>query len=322
MAVGLILPEGTKSLANTDPLLQTMDLSAHPYDFPAGSGDFIEAHNRRYGRAKPGNVMADVPGLHATTVIPVWLSEIAAANPGWFEANGLGRATGNLTPSEEEIHDAQAGFIPGRGRITDLLSAEHIRLFPPAVEPPKPEPEPPDPDPDRLLAEHLFRIEEQAIQAHTFLRAKGTQVVGGGAYARELRDLLKVIGVVLLAVLPLLLSGCSALKPLWPGGVTAADAEWDGVKLTQAIPVSSQLDPRAGAVAAILQLLGQEDPFGVLLPLTPIGAAQPRWVLCERKLAAKCLAIPLNAEVHFAGSPIGPGLVWLAKDLSALHFND
>lgn len=126
--------------------------------------------------------------------------------------------------------------------------------------------------------------------------------------------------LVVLAVLGL--TGCSALRTLVPGGVTAADAEWSGVKSGPPVSIVGAIDPRAATVAALLEGLGQEDPVGVLLPLTLIGETKPRWVLCADELAAKCREIPLNAKVKFSGQPIGPGLLWKPSRLVADDFND
>lgn len=114
------------------------------------------------------------------------------------------------------------------------------------------------------------------------------------------------------------LTGCAAnWRAIMPGGVTAADAEWSGVKTGQTVSIIGSLDPRAATVGILLQALGQDDPLGVLLPLTLPGETQPRWVLCEAKLAHECNIIPLNVKVDFAGSPIGPGLLWRPTRLKA-----
>lgn len=131
-----------------------------------------------------------------------------------------------------------------------------------------------------------------------------------------------------LAVLALclpLLAGCSTLRTILPGGPTMADFEFDGVKSAEPTPIVGTLDERAGAALAVLAALGGEraDPFGVLLPLVPIGATEPRWVLCPAgKMAEKCREIPLQATVHFVGRPIGPGLLWQPSLLTADHFDD
>lgn len=120
------------------------------------------------------------------------------------------------------------------------------------------------------------------------------------------------IAFALIAVLILSLSGCATLRALIPGGVTAADAEWSGVKSGPVISVVASLatDPRAQALAQLLALTGQTDPLGVLLPLTVAGETMPRWVFCDSNWSEQCTAIKLNSRVDFAGSPIGPGLLW------------
>lgn len=79
-------------------------------------------------------------------------------------------------------------------------------------------PDEPKPEPDDVET-HLGEIKNQAKAARKLLRDKGTQEKGGGAYARELRDLLKVIGVML--ILALSLAGCGTLgavkPPVLPG---------------------------------------------------------------------------------------------------------
>jgi hypothetical protein len=125
-----------------------------------------------------------------------------------------------------------------------------------------------------------------------------------------------------LALACLLLTGCSMLRTLLPGGPTMADAEWDGVKSGEPMSIIGTLDSRAEAATLLLQALGQADPLGVILPVTPIGQSLPRWVLCKDELAAKCRAIPLNAEVHFSGQVIGSGPLWLPTRLTASHHDD
>lgn len=293
--VGLVIPPGSKSLANCVPPLQEMDISAHPWEHPAETLPFYEAHNRRYGKPGPGFLMADQPGLHATTVIPTHLSEIAAANPSWFEEMGLGEATGDLEPSEEEVHDAQAALLPGgRGRVSDLLAREHERLFPPKGDLVKPGGPttgggsgqvPPEEEEAR---EHVREIKAQATKAHALLRAKGTQSVGGGAYARELRDLLKVIGIML--ILALSLSGCGtlgAVKPpvlpgqadgplqrLWAALISRAGM---GDEIFEGASVES-VDVAAGLVSSTLHSkLGDLAPLaGELIARRLIEPAGPR----------------------------------------------
>lgn len=115
------------------------------------------------------------------------------------------------------------------------------------------------------------------------------------------------------------LSGCATLRALIPGGVTAADAEWSGVKSGPVISMTASLssDPRAAALATLLASVGQNDPLGVLLPLTVAGETVPRWVFCDQTWAEQCSTIKVNVMVDFAGSPIGPGLLWRPSRLKA-----
>jgi hypothetical protein len=131
--------------------------------------------------------------------------------------------------------------------------------------------------------------------------------------------------VCLLLLCCLATSSCATLRTLIPGGVTASDAEWSGIKSSSHISITgiAAADPRAQAAIGILDILGQSDPLGVLLPVTLVGETVPRWILCEAgPMADKCRQIPLNAKVHFAGSPIGPGLLWRPTRLTADDFND
>lgn len=126
---------------------------------------------------------------------------------------------------------------------------------------------------------------------------------------------------VLLTIL-LSLSSCSLLRTVLPGGPTLANAQWDGVKSGEAISILGTLDPRAEATITLLQALGQYDPLGVLIPLTPIGQTLPRWVICKGDMATKCKLIPLQAEVHFSGNVIGSGPLWEATFITARHTDD
>jgi hypothetical protein len=142
-----------------------------------------------------------------------------------------------------------------------------------------------------------------------------------------LLTLLSLLFPLFLPLLLLPLSACSAFRAVIPGGVSPSDAEWSGVKSGPVVSVVGIADPRAEAAITLLELLGQADPLGlgVLMPVTMVGEEQPRWVLCaEGKdgYAEKCRAIPLMAEVHFAGRPLGPGLLWLPTRLTASDFND
>lgn len=128
--------------------------------------------------------------------------------------------------------------------------------------------------------------------------------------------------VLTLALSTIALGGCAAFRVMNPfSSVSAADAEWSGVSGLPVSLVSTLLqpggvpDPRGAAAAAILELSGLPDQLGVLLPLTPAGETTARWVLCTAEWAAKCRAVPINSRVDFAGSPVGPGVLWRPKRL-------
>lgn len=121
--------------------------------------------------------------------------------------------------------------------------------------------------------------------------------------------LLRTLAIVLFTFA---LSGCAgttgqALRALIPGGVSAADAEWTGVKSGEPISLlatvaSIATDPQTARLLSVaLELSGRADPLGVLMPITPVGSSTVRWVVCTESWAAKCRAIPLNAKVHAAG---------------------
>lgn len=137
--------------------------------------------------------------------------------------------------------------------------------------------------------------------------------------------------LIFIALISLIgLSGCAAFRTLIPGGVTASDAEWSGIKSGEPISIVGSiiaLDDRAQAVSNLLSMLGQNQQdtlgLGVLLPVVIIGETQPWWILCNTdEMVDKCRRIPINAKVHFAGSPIGPGLLWKPSRLTADDFND
>ncbi len=140
-----------------------------------------------------------------------------------------------------------------------------------------------------------------------------------------------------LLVLALLLSSCasmpSKMRALWPGGVTAADEEWTGHKSGPVVSILGSADPRAAAASAVVDLLGNPalSILGVLLPVTRVGDLEPRWIWCNGQgidptdcefCPAYCDAVPMGAEVSFAGSPVGPGILWIPKRLTAKPFDD
>jgi hypothetical protein len=118
MAVGFVLPPGTRSRANTDQpqaILQQFlpwgDSGNDTRDEFSAPGSpennrFLQTFQGRYGKARPGQPIPDVPGLHHTDYESA-LTEIATSNPGWFAERGFGSATGRTDPSRQEIFDAQ-----------------------------------------------------------------------------------------------------------------------------------------------------------------------------------------------------------------------
>src|SRR5438132_1387470 len=116
MPVGFQLrPFSTSRAYNLVTPHQAMDLNAHPFDVPAGTPQYHEAYERRYGVAKqitdPADggfghwVGADFMGLHQTDYESALIT-IATQNPGWFAANRLGSCVG-IQPTKEESADAQ-----------------------------------------------------------------------------------------------------------------------------------------------------------------------------------------------------------------------
>lgn len=225
----------------------------------------------------------------------------------WYQ-NTLNPETGKSKPGEEPEVDLPP-FRPG-----------DVQPLPGEV------PDEPKPEPDDTKA-RLVEIKDRAKKSRELLRDKGTQASGGGQYARELRELLKVIGMMLVLLVLPLLTGCAAFRALNPfDGVRAADAEFHGTKAGEPISltatVAGTLNDRAALAATLLGALGHSDPLGVLLPVAVVGEAQPRYVLCVDAMAEKCRQIPINAEVSFAGRPIGPGLLWKPSRLTAANYND
>lgn len=133
----------------------------------------------------------------------------------------------------------------------------------------------------------------------------------------HLRNLLTfTISLSLFTLLSLSTMSCASLRALMPGGVTPSDAEWTGVKSGPPVSVASSLDPRAAALDTILGLIGQGNSLGVVMPVLLPGETQPRWILCTGDFTQKCVNIPINTKVKFAGSPIGPGILWKPSRLT------
>lgn len=141
-------------------------------------------------------------------------------------------------------------------------------------------------------------------------------------------DKIKALAL-LLAVLGAL-SGCGSsgvFRTLFTG-VTAADAEFSGVKSGPAISAAGAINPEAGQLSSVLAALGQGDPLsqylGVIMPVLMLNETQPRWILCagDAMMIKKCRGIPLNAKVQFSGQAIGPGLLWRPTRLTAEGYDD
>lgn len=130
----------------------------------------------------------------------------------------------------------------------------------------------------------------------------------------------------------ILLTGCGStgvLKELFTR-VTAADAQWQGVKVGDPVALTPLLlggaagvsgqDERLVGLAGLLLATSGEDPVGVLMPVSLIGETTVRWVLCDKQFVAKCKGIPLHAKVSVAGTYMGG--VWRLSRLTAENFND
>lgn len=118
MAVGFVLPPGTRSRANTDepqailqqflPWGDSGNDTRDEFSIPGSpeNNRFLATFQGRYGKARPGQPIPDAPGLHHTDYEAA-LTEIATSNPGWFAQRGFGSATGSRNPSRQEVFDAQ-----------------------------------------------------------------------------------------------------------------------------------------------------------------------------------------------------------------------
>jgi hypothetical protein len=135
------------------------------------------------------------------------------------------------------------------------------------------------------------------------------------------------------ALLPLVLvlTGCGTVTrlaaPLGQAATalftsaTLADLQMTGVKTGPLIPVQAGT---AGTSFGLGQEIQQElagalgqAPLGVLLPISRVGETTPWWIFCPAgELQAICEEIPPNAQVTFAGRPLGRGVVLLPTRLS------
>jgi hypothetical protein len=183
----------------------------------------------------------------------------------------------------------------------------------------------------------MFEVKDLSINVHNskgtgisqrgncttcLLTIKRTDQEGGSLQQLKthLSTMLRVSAVITLAVS---LSSCSMFSLL--GKSSLADAQFEGVKSGEVFSVLGSIDPRADIASQLLSALGQKDfSLGVVMPVTPIGETTPFFILCTEEFEVKCRNIPLNAKVHFTGSPLGTpgGLLWKPSRLTAGDFDD
>lgn len=120
--------------------------------------------------------------------------------------------------------------------------------------------------------------------------------------------------LALLLVSVLLLSGCAGLSQLRCVVTSCAMTDEQLLGITgKAVPLLSAAadakQPGASALLAVALNDKQVGSLGVLLPVTPVGQAATRQVVCPGgKWAVACMALPVNQPVKIwvrslAGSP-------------------
>lgn len=130
---------------------------------------------------------------------------------------------------------------------------------------------------------------------------------------RFLVGVLLSIFLLVLVVVPL--TGCATLRAILPGGVTASNAEWDAVVSGPSISAVATLasissnDTKISIFSNLISAISQ-DPIGVFLPVVVMGETSPRFILCTEKLLPICQSFQINTAIHFAGDPIGQGILW------------
>jgi len=121
--------------------------------------------------------------------------------------------------------------------------------------------------------------------------------------------------LLVLSFITFSLSGCATLRALLPGGVTASNAEWDGVVTGPSVSAVATLasigssDPKLTFFSNLISAVSQ-DPIGVFLPVVVMGETSPRFILCTEKFISVCQSLQVNTAIHFAGDPLGSGVLW------------
>lgn len=139
---------------------------------------------------------------------------------------------------------------------------------------------------------------------------------------------IKTLGITaMLVTIILSLSGCAMWRAVNPfDAVSVKDLEGEGTKI-RTISVGSiiggAIDPRLELASGLLSALGQGDPLGVILVAAVPGEDAPRHLLCKDKaIALKCVALPANARINYAGRLIGDGFLTELRMLTSPDFND
>lgn len=171
MSVGFKLPPGTYSRMDHLPAPYVINEAGYPVP---GKPDFIAQVQLRYGKPMDQWLPFDsAQGLHVSEFYG-FLTTLATKDPGWFERNGFGKATGGTVPDWVEAHDAWYG----RGAyeaVRDAAKAleapvEPPTPTPPPVEPPTPPtPPPPPPPPPVNTALPTERMKETARMMPSWL---------------------------------------------------------------------------------------------------------------------------------------------------------
>jgi hypothetical protein len=140
-----------------------------------GAPDFIPQAQLRYGTPlPPWQPLDSAPGLHEPE-FEYFLSNIATKNPDWFEQNGYGKATGNLTADFIEAHDAWygQGAYEAVWHESERLDGQAPPVEPPPVDPPPVDPPlPPPVDPTKERHHFTAEMRDTAIKMDTWVPAE------------------------------------------------------------------------------------------------------------------------------------------------------